>query len=123
MARYIDGFMRRSGIRVDTDISSDLGRLPQPVETTIFRVVQECLTNIHHHSGSRTANVRLHRIASDLILEVQDAGTGLRANAPLGVGMSSMQERLEQLGGSLKISSQARGMHVKAVVPLSGVAA
>ena len=123
LARYIDGFVQRSGIRVETEVSPDLGRLPQAVETTVFRIVQECLTNIHRHSGSSTARIRLRRGPSDLVLEVQDAGTGLRGNAPPGVGIASMQERLQQFGGSLEISSQPGGTNVKAVIPLSRVAA
>jgi PAS domain S-box-containing protein len=123
LARYIDGFAQRSGISVETDVSSDLGRLPHAVETTVFRIVQECLTNIHRHSGSSTARICLRRGASDLVLEVQDSGTGLRGNAPPGVGIASMQERLQQLRGSLEISSQPGGTNVKAVIPLSRVAA
>jgi signal transduction histidine kinase len=118
LARYTEGFEQRSGIRVQTEVPSDLGRLPQAVETTVFRIVQECLTNIHRHSGSRTAGIRLRRGASDLVLEVRDAGTGLRGNAPPGVGIASMRERLQPFGGSLEISSQPGGTNVKAVIPL-----
>ncbi len=118
LARYIDGFVQRSGISVETEVAADLGRLPEALETTVFRIVQECLTNIHRHSGSNTARIRLRRSRSDLVLEVQDAGTGVRSDAPPGVGIVSMQERLEPFGGSLEISSRPDGTRVKAVVPL-----
>jgi len=85
--------------------------------------VQECLSNIHHHSGSRTAHIRLRRGPSDLVLDVEDAGTGLRGNGPPGVGIWSMRERLQQFRGSLEISSQPGKTHVKAVIPLAPVAA
>ena len=118
LSRYIDGFVQRSGITVETDVAADLGRLPEAVETTVFRIVQECLMNIHRHSGSHTARIRLRRSRADLVLEVHDAGTGVRGDAPPGVGILSMQERLEPFGGSLEISSRPDGTKVKAVVPL-----
>lgn len=119
LARYVDGFVQRCGIQVELDASSDLGRLPQDMETTIFRIVQECLTNIHRHSGSGTASIRLVRSASELILEVRDAGVGMRADAPPGVGIASMRERLAQLGGRVEIGSHPGGTTIKATIPLS----
>jgi PAS domain S-box-containing protein len=118
LARYIDGFIQRSGICVEADVAPDLGRLPQAVETAVFRIVQECLTNIHRHSGSRTAHMRLSRGPSELVLEVRDAGTGVRGNAPPGVGIASMEERLQQFGASLEINSRPGGTIVRAVIPL-----
>ena len=122
LTSYLDGFVRRSGIQVDLDIAPDLGRLPQEVETALFRIVQEALSNIHRHSGSRTAAIRLLRRPSDVILEVNDAGRGMLSGAPLGVGIASMRERVEQLGGRLDIDSAPTGTAVKAVIPLSRVA-
>ena len=115
---YIRGFSQRSGIRVDLDVPADLGRLPQDMETTVFRVVQECLTNIHRHSGSRTASIRLHRGPLELLLEVRDSGSGMRADAQRGVGIASMQERLQELGGRLEIGSSASGTVLKGLIPL-----
>jgi PAS domain S-box-containing protein len=121
LSRYIDGFIERSGIQVEVEVSPDLGRLPQDVETTVFRVVQECLTNIHRHSGSGTARLRLIRGQSNLYLEVADAGHGIRQDAPSGVGIASMRERLQQLNGWLEIASHPGGTTVKATIPLSMV--
>src|SRR6202030_480606 len=87
LSRYIDGFIQRSGIRVEFEVSPDLGRLPQAVETTLFRIVQECLTNIHRPSGSVTARVRLVRGPSNLVLKVEDAGHGIGSDVPPGVGI------------------------------------
>lgn len=118
LSGYIGGFIQRSGIRVEVDVPPDLGRLPQAVETTVFRLVQECLTNIHRHSGSSTARVRLVRKPSNLVLEVEDAGRGIRGNAPSGVGIASMRERVQQLDGWLEIASNPGGTTVRATIPL-----
>jgi signal transduction histidine kinase len=123
LTRYIDGFIQRSGIQVEVDVSPDLGRLPQDVETAVFRVVQECLTNIHRHSGSRTARLRLIRDPSHLVLEVEDAGHGIGQDAPSGVGIASMRERVQQLNGRLEIDSRPGGTTIRATIPLSRVSA
>jgi two-component system NarL family sensor kinase len=123
LSRYIDGFTQRSEIRVEVEVSPDLGRLPEDVETAVFRVVQECLTNIHRHSGSSTARLRLIRGPSNLVLEVEDAGHGFRRDAPSGVGIASMRERVQQLNGRLEIASHAGGATVKATIPLSRIPA
>jgi two-component system NarL family sensor kinase len=122
LARYIDGFGQRSGINVQLEVSPNLGRLPQEIETTIFRVVQESLTNIHRHSGSSTASIRLIRGPTEIILEVKDAGRGIPAGATPGVGIASMRERVQQLDGRLEVGSNHAGTIVKAFIPLSKAA-
>ena len=77
---YIEGFSERSKIKVTADMPSDLGRLPRDVELSLFRIVQECLTNIHRHSGSLTAFVRLARSRQEVTLEVKDEGRGFSPN-------------------------------------------
>jgi signal transduction histidine kinase/DNA-binding NarL/FixJ family response regulator len=119
LSRYIHGFIRRSGIQVEVEVPSDLGRVPQAMETAVFRVVQESLTNIRRHAGSATARVRLLRSPSNLVLEVSDAGRGIGDGAPSGVGIASMRERVEQLNGRLEIASHSSGTSVKATIPLS----
>jgi PAS domain S-box-containing protein len=118
LTSYVDGFVQRSGIHVDLDVAPDLGRLPQEAETALFRIVQEALSNIHRHSGSHTAHIRLRRGPSDVTLEVSDAGRGMRGDTPPGVGIASMRERAQQLGGWLDIGSANRGTTVKADIPL-----
>jgi len=125
---YCDGFSERSGIRVDLELPGELGRLPREVETTLFRVMQESLTNIHRHSGSPTASIRLMRHNGTVGLEVADAGRGMRAaQSParppvIGVGIAGMKERIRQLGGSIEISSGANGTVVRASLPVTGEA-
>jgi PAS domain S-box-containing protein len=127
---YIDGFRERSKINVDLELPEDFGRLPRDFELTLFRVVQECLTNIHRHSESPTASVRVSRSAEDVTLEVRDEGKGippeaqstLAAGKLTGVGLRGMRERLRQLGGSLDVHSNSRGTTVLVRLPLSGAA-
>jgi PAS domain S-box-containing protein len=123
LARYIDGFVQRSGIRIEFEVPSDTGRLPSEIEMALFRIVQESLTNIHRHSGSDTAIIRLSRSMSEIALEVTDKGSGMSVGATPGVGIASMRERAQQLGGRLEISSQSGGTRLKAVIPLPSVSA
>lgn len=123
---YIDGFRERSKINVDLDLPEDFGRLSHDLELTLFRVVQECLTNIHRHSESSTAFVRVSRSATDVLLEVKDQGKGISRETQLtlstgqlsGVGLRGMRERLRQLGGHLEIQCNGTGTVVTARLPL-----
>jgi PAS domain S-box-containing protein len=123
---YLDGFTERSKIRVDLELPGDLGRLQQDLETAIFRIVQECLTNIHRHSGSQVARIRIGRSDGQVSLEVQDEGKGIPhekrgamdSEGTPGVGIRGMRERLRQLGGTLEIKSNGRGTVVVARVPV-----
>ena len=122
---YIDGFEERSRIKVDLELPDDFGRLPRELETAIFRVVQECLTNIHRHSESPIAKIRI-AYSDDLVLvEVEDQGKGIpnerliemdSAGLP-GVGVRGMRERIRQLGGSLEIKSGKNGTIIRAALP------
>jgi len=105
---FLEGFAQRSGINVELENAPDFGRLAPEIELALFRVVQESLTNIHIHSGSRIAKVRLRRDLSSIRLEVEDSGRGVPRDLldesgqmvlPLGVGIAGMRERLRQLGG------------------------
>jgi len=119
---YLDGFTERSKIRVDLEIPEKLGRLPQDLETAIFRIVQECLTNIHRHSGSPVARICITHSDSEVTLEVEDRGKGiplekrqvLDSEGAAGVGIRGMRERLRHLGGSLEIKSTETGTVVVA---------
>lgn len=125
---YTEGFSNRSGIRVDLTIpkASQAGRLPEHIETTLFRIVQESLANIHRHSGSPRARIRFARGRSGVTMVVRDQGRGLglRKGHPvpspalMGVGIAGMRERVQQLGGRLEIDSSARGTAVKVTLPL-----
>jgi signal transduction histidine kinase/CheY-like chemotaxis protein len=122
---YVEGFAERSNINVKFELAPDLGRLPRDVETAIFRLVQECLTNIHRHSESPVASVRLSRDEHEACLEVRDQGRGMpagrlgsAARSKPGVGIQGMRERVRQLGGKLEIQSSSSGTIVLARLPL-----
>jgi signal transduction histidine kinase len=123
---YVDGFSERSKIIVDVDIANDIGRLGHDKEIAIFRVVQECLTNVHRHSGSRTAALRLAQADGHVRLEIKDSGKGiplekqmaLTSSGQLGVGVRGMRERIGQLGGVLVVQSDQGGTVVTATLPL-----
>jgi PAS domain S-box-containing protein len=123
---YAEGFAKRSGISVKVDIWPSLGRLETEVETALFRVVQECLTNVHRHSGSPTASVRLARDNDELKLEVHDEGRGMPAlpssqDPPAtaqGVGLQGIRERILQLRGRVEvISDGGKGTSVIVTLP------
>jgi signal transduction histidine kinase len=123
---YVDGFSERSQIKVDLRIPEEFGRLSGEMEIAIFRMVQECLTNIHRHSGGTLAAIRVHEEDHRVLVEVQDQGKGiplekqLELNSPgrTGVGFRGMRERLRQLGGTLDIRSDGEGTTVTATLPL-----
>lgn len=114
---YVDGFAKRSGIRVDLELSRDLERLPKDIETSLFRVMQESLVNIHRHSGSKTASIYLGMSDGAVILAVADSGSGLPSGAvvdgsgpvTMGVGIPGMRERIIQLGGLFEIKTSDEG--------------
>ena len=122
---YVEGFAERSKIAVSLELSPDFGRLSSAAETATFRIVQECLTNIHRHSGSRTARIRLTRDEREVRIEIQDEGKGLPApvnsssGLKAGVGIQGMRERVRQLGGRCEISSGKSGTLVVAILPLT----
>jgi PAS domain S-box-containing protein len=124
---YTEGFAQRSRIRVDLDLPAELTPLPQDVATALFRIVQEGLTNIHRHSESPTARIRLASEKNRIILEVSDKGRGISPDAlvssdggirTLGVGIAGMHERVRQLGGKLQITPGDPGTVVRASLPL-----
>ena len=125
---YVDGFTKRSGIETTLEIPGDLGRLPRDAEMAVFRILQESLTNVHRHSASRTATVRLLLRDARLILKVSDQGKGIPSanleesgedwTGALGVGLRGMHERMRQLGGKLELESTSTGTTIVAEVPI-----
>jgi two-component system NarL family sensor kinase len=98
------------------------------LETAVFRTVQESLTNVHRHSGSATATVRVETEGDQLHVFVIDQGRGIaperlssRQDATLGVGLLGMRERLRQLQGEMEIISSGQGTTIHAIIPLSEV--
>jgi signal transduction histidine kinase len=139
---YVEGFSKRSGIAVSLEVSPELTerRLLTEVETALFRVVQEGLSNVRRHSGSSTARIHLaleqapSSGESVVTLEIADAGRGMSKEAggpvfaggkrggavrpALGVGVAGMRERVRQFGGRLEIRSNGYGMSLRAIIPL-----
>jgi len=125
---FAEGFAERSSVKVDVELSPEIGRLPPNVEISVFRVVQECLTNVYRHSGSKTASIKIAPSQEKLLtVQVRDEGKGMpRTNGvPAfpgpnhGVGLSGMRERLRELGGTLEIKSSENGTTVIAAVPVA----
>jgi signal transduction histidine kinase len=122
LAVYADGFAKRSGISIQMQVAADLGRLESDVETALFRVVQECLLNVHRHSNSATAGVTLRRENDQILLRVSDEGVGMATgqdsdSSGLGVGLLGIRERIRQLDGKLQIASGEKGTTVTATIP------
>jgi signal transduction histidine kinase len=129
---FAEGFAERSKVDVKVELSDEISRLAPNVEISIFRIVQECLTNVYRHSGSKTAFIKIW--PSDekmLIVQVRDQGKGIppehRISMVLGtnhgIGLSGMRERARELGGTLEIQSNENGTTVTAQFPLTNAAA
>lgn len=121
-----EGFAERSGISVQADLPKTPGRLPTGVETALFRIAQESLTNVHRHSHGKHASIRLLETHGEVILEIVDDGSGIHrepdANSGTtivagGVGLRGMRERLKEHRGRLEVESSSRGTLIRAVVP------
>jgi two-component system, NarL family, sensor kinase len=130
---YVEGFAERSGLKVRMDFAPEVERLPDTIETALFRVLQESLTNVHRHSGASEVDVHFRREAQVVTLEVRDYG---RRGIPKtllnhfgnparhsGVGLAGMRERLNELNGGFEIEPAGPGTRVRAIVPLFAQAA
>jgi|HubBroStandDraft_4_1064222.scaffolds.fasta_scaffold05055_5 two-component system NarL family sensor kinase len=120
-----DGFAKRSGIEVSLQIDKKFERLPSDIEISIYRIIQESLTNIHRHSGSSTAKISARQYSGYVQIEIEDAGRGMplkKNSAHLGVGLRGMQERATQLRGTVEINSNGKGTTVIARLPVSSEA-
>jgi signal transduction histidine kinase len=125
---YLDGFTKRSGIKTTFEVSPGFDRIPDDLELALFRVLQESLTNVHRHSGSPRASVRLLTENRCVLLQVIDEGSSTQSKnwedrakdwmGSLGVGLRGMNERVRQLGGSLELSSVQGKTTVTATVPI-----
>jgi PAS domain S-box-containing protein len=116
---YARGLAKRTGLRIALEIPEAMPRMSEAVECVLFRVVQEALANVHRHSGSKDARIRIHIDADGIALEIRDNGKGIAQplvgdddGAPPGVGIAGMRLRLQQIGGSLKIETSALGTAV-----------
>ncbi len=122
---YVKGFAERSGIRVYLDVPPVIDRLDRDFELALFRIIQECLTNIHRHSGSKTASIHIVREDEAFILKVRDEGKGMPPeklleiqSRGLGVGIRGMRERVLQFSGTMSIESDNSGTRINVVIPI-----
>jgi PAS domain S-box-containing protein len=122
---YTQGLKERSGLEISLKIPRELGRLPSAVELAIFRIIQECLTNIHRHSGSKCAEIDITRANGNIIVLVKDRGKGISSkrlaeiqSSGKSVGFGGMRERMRLIHGSLNIESKGTGMIVEAKIPI-----
>jgi signal transduction histidine kinase len=122
---YVQGLAERSGLKIDLQLPDNLERLPPEMELVIFRLVQESMTNIHRHSGSKTALIRLEREETTVRVKVEDQGRGMSPerlaaiqSQGSGVGIRGMRERVRHFGGDLVIESNGSGTKVYATLPM-----
>jgi PAS domain S-box-containing protein len=125
---FVEGFAQRSGVAVDLSLPLDFGRLSSEVEIALFRALQEALTNVHRHSASAKADIRVSLEKNQVRLEVQDYGNGMAPETlrqlhegagKTGVGVAGMRERVRELGGYMTIQSDPRGTLLTVVLPLA----
>ena len=121
---YLQGLRERSALEVRFEISEQFGRLPSELEIVIFRLVQESLTNIHRHSESKTASIRIDRESNQITLDIRDQGKGMSSermaeiqSGRSGVGIGGMRERLRQFEGTINIESGSAGTRIFATIP------
>lgn len=123
---FVEGYSKRSGFQVELDLPEGHERMDKEVELTLFRIVQEALTNIQRHSGGHRAKICIRQANGDLTLTISDDGHGMdaqtlekvrREGATLGVGIAGMKERIRQLGGWLDIASSDKGTSVMVSLP------
>jgi signal transduction histidine kinase len=126
---YIDGFSKRSNLKVNLELPDRTGRMADVVELTLFRVLQEGLMNAHRHSGSSRVDVRVENGKSTITLQLRDYGKGLsktllerfrNTGSAAGVGLAGMRERVTELGGQFEVQSDQSGTALMVVLPVSG---
>jgi len=123
---YVEGLQERSGIKIALNVRpTTFPRLSRDIETTIFRILQEALTNIYRHSESKTARVELERQQDCVLIKIRDYGKGVpaaivgsRPTATMGVGINGMRERVKQFGGDLLIRAAEPGTLLEVTLPL-----
>jgi signal transduction histidine kinase len=124
---YLEGFSERSGIGVALHVHDNLGRLPQDVETALFRVLQESLTNVHRHSESKKVDITIHLEGREASVTIRDYGCGfsprqlhdVHGGRSRGVGLTGLRERIAALGGLLEIVSMEPGALIKVTLPVT----
>jgi two-component system sensor histidine kinase UhpB len=112
-------------VAIETTISRSLGETGETTELTIYRVVQEALTNVFRHARATSVNVTIEAAEQPdpqggrgcALVRVRDNGCGLEPDHKLGLGLTGMRERILALGGTLSVASTASGVTVEALIP------
>ena len=122
---YVEGLAERSPVAITLDVADNVGRLPSGIELAIFRLVQECLTNIHRHSASKTALIQIAVVGESIRIQVQDHGKGISPERLLeiqshgsGVGIMGIRERIRPFHGAMRIESNGSGTSVIVSIPM-----
>ncbi len=125
LTSYVQGVVERSGLSIDLSIHDDFGRLPADMELAIFRIVQECLTNVHRYSGSKTASIQVDRRTESIRIEVRDGGNGISPerleeihSGGAGVGIRATRERVHHLHAEMRHESNSLGTSIAADIPV-----
>lgn len=127
---YVQGLKERSGLEIDLEIPEKFERLANDMELVIFRIVQESLTNVHRHSGSKSAVISVSRDGDRILVEIQDKGHGIPPeklekvqSKRTGVGICGMRERLRHFNGELLVESNVTGTTIIATLPVTALQA
>lgn len=126
---YVEGLTKRSGIDAVMDVQPGFPRLAPELETAVYRVVQEALTNVFRHSGARNARVSLKVVDSKVVIQVRDDGRGISQDVAafkpgsIGVGVGGMRQRVREFGGELRLEHTHPGTLVEAIIPLEVIPA
>ncbi len=121
LGRYLQGWQEATGIEVEYGVDG-VGELPDDVELALFRVAQECMENVRKHSGARHARLALQRENGHVLLSVSDSGSGMPEGGERGIGLVGMRERVEAVGGTIRVHTSAEdGVEVEAIIPVGGV--
>jgi signal transduction histidine kinase len=121
---YLDGLTKRSGLVTSLDLQpEDFPRLGRELETAIFRIVQEALTNVFRHAEARTASISLTIKERQILLMVSDDGKGIPDSVSefepdkIGIGIAGMRQRVKEFGGELRLRKGNPGTHLEVVIP------
>ncbi len=124
---YIEGFGKRSGIVTSLEMAEDLTRLSSDIETALFRILQEALTNVHRHAKSSRVEIDLVADETEVVLTIKDYGAGIprdvlgrfqKSGTDVGVGLAGMRARVKELGGTFEVQSSPAGTTLKATIPV-----
>ncbi|MGH9729070.1 MAG: sensor histidine kinase [Candidatus Acidiferrales bacterium] len=122
---YLEGFTKRSGIETELDVQpSSFPRIAPELETAVFRIVQEALTNVFRHSGARKGWVTVAKEENQVVVTVRDDGKGISDRVvefrpeSIGIGIGGMRQRVKEFGGELRLRNSNPGAIVEVMIPI-----